>query len=255
MSLFEEGPAESPHDLENALPVAATDDDTLAGALEEREGTVSLADGDPSTPRKIRIRYFTPHFPGWSALETQRPSREGTRSASHGRTTLPSWGRAAALFVIWLVVLGAPLSMSGGDNEKAMAMPDEFLGEWRTLSPKYEDSFFEISRRQLRLGTGDEAHSVHDISRLTRSLGRGGLVYTLWYVVDEDMSSPHPLSFYYGHEGQSLRLKNQQDIVWSNVGKPRDMNELVRDIAKSSARYEQQYGHLTAGRRGREAVR
>ena len=253
MKPFEEGSAESPDDPATALPAPLDHDADRSGSFEEREITVSSAEGDSAPPRKIRIQYFTPHFPGWSSLDAQRTSSARPASVRRDRAALPSWARAAALFVVWLVVLGTTLAMSGGGtNEEAMGMPDEFLGVWRTVAPKYEDNFIEISRRELRLGTDDEAHAVHDVARLTRAVRRDGFVYTLWYVVDEDPANPHPLSFYYSRAERALRLRHQQDIVWNNLGQPPGVNDLVRDIAASSAQYERQYGDLLDDRRGQE---
>ena len=269
MSPFEDASAEEPEAPEAAWPGSTSAGDgsavsfqegaappTAADApedsFEEREITVSAEAGSSTPARRIRIRYFIPHLRGWTGKKTKQKTVVGApvRKLS---IPMPSWARAAVLSVVWLMVLGATLTMSGGDgNEDLMAMPDEFIGVWRTVAPKYADTFFEISPRQLRLGTGGEAHAVHDIARLTRVFDRSGLIYTVWYVMEEDDTTPHPLSFYYDREGRVLRLKNQQDIVWSNLGPPPAVNDLVRDIEESSTRYQDQYGERTGGRRDQE---
>ena len=207
---------------------------------------IQTAPDTPVRPRKIRITYHTPYFPGWNTIGANVARPSGIKPVEVLLFRAPKWTRAAVLFVLWVVILGTTLTVSGSDVEQTMAVAHEFVGVWATVAPKYDDNFFEITRERLSFGTGADGRVAYPISRASRRKDGEGFVYTLWHLVeDEDEIVEQPFRFYYNHDQRIIRLRNQRDIVWNHVGDPRDVRRLVREIEESSTQYEEQYGELS----------
>ena len=201
--------------------------------------------------RFITIKYHPPydHLRGWNAVEP-RVAPDSKMAQSPERPGLvPKWTRVGILLATWFVVLGAGLTVSGSGPENAVALPADLLGVWRTVAPKYADSFLEISKRQLTFGTDDAHRSASPIDRVTLRADRRGSRYTIWYRSSEDPSTPQPFRLYYKDSQRRVWLESQQDIVWDNVGPAADLTELMEAIDVSSAKYEEQYGDLRRSRR------
>ena len=201
----------------------------------------------PAGRKVITIKYHPPYdaLAGWMLGSTpeRRPVRHDVRPE---RPALVSkWTRAAMLFVLWMVVLGTSLSVSGGDPNADVVLPAELLGIWRTEAPKYADSFFELSAPELVFGTEDRAvRSLHRIDRVTRRTDTQGVLYTIWYATAEDRGSTQPFRLYHDSSAHVLTFHNQLHIPWERVGPPGELKRLVDQIEESSAHYEEQYGHI-----------
>lgn len=119
------------------------------------------------------------------------------------------WKWAAAL----LGLLGIFALWRNG--QKNYHLPEELAGEWKSSDPKYADRSFELSQGYLSLGTGNGTATTGFIREVKVSQETGKTLYTIKYRDDEGMNQ---ISLYYdSSHGETIRLKNQPNIVWTKV--------------------------------------
>jgi hypothetical protein len=95
-------------------------------------------------------------------------------------------------------------------------VPRELVGTWTTDAPQYSDRSMEIDLACISFLTGGGTQSTGFIDDIRSVAGNGKTFYTISY--DQD-GSENQISFYY-EDGpkETLRFKNQDDVVWSKQG-------------------------------------
>jgi hypothetical protein len=147
--------------------------------------------------------------------------------------------------IVLLVWLSSPGMTEIGTP---VPLPPHLVGVWRTSEPKYADRFVEISDHTVVFGTGGGTRTIHAISHVSFVDERGRLLYTVWYWDGPpDDRVGQTLSFYYDPEPRVIRLKNQQDIAWVNVGRPPSLQELIEGLEASQATVRPDAGDPSVG--------
>jgi len=112
----------------------------------------------------------------------------------------------AVLIVVFIVNCG-----------KTPTVPDGLIGVWKTASPKYAGTFFELTRTSIRFGTKEETvntFAITNIKKAKKKAEEEWTLYTIYYVAQEGMEYEFPI--YFLPEGNGIiRFKNQMDIVWT----------------------------------------
>jgi len=106
--------------------------------------------------------------------------------------------------------------MLGCHAQQQSTLPGELVGVWKTTAPKYADRYFELKSDTIVFGTGGRTRSMHAIDSIEQTREGHLTLYTIFYTEDGARSQ---WSFYYDPaRGQSIRLRNQTDIVWTKKG-------------------------------------
>ncbi len=112
---------------------------------------------------------------------------------------------ALAIFVL-VVFLGCP--------QKITTPPDQLLGTWKTISPKYADNYLEITPDQIIFGTGGQSSLTYQISYLKEDPQETYTLYTIFYLDQEEHE--YQISFFYNPEQKGIiRMKNEIEIDWT----------------------------------------
>ena len=223
----------------NAEPASGGAAGHAANGSQEVAGVATDVSQEPEVLQegsRITIVYHTAYdaLAAWSNLASRASPRR--RLARPIRPSLvPTWARAALMFMLWLAILGTSLSVSGDSQDVDVELPLGLLGVWKTDAPKYEDRFFEISTGQLVFGTGGDTRAVHHISRVTRRAGPRAPVHAIWYG-DAPQSEDQQFLIYFDRHRRQVRLRHQPDILWAYAGPPRDLTQLLREIEDAAAR-------------------
>jgi hypothetical protein len=98
-------------------------------------------------------------------------------------------------------------------------LPNQLLGVWRTESSAYTDRFIEFRYITVSFGTGHATASTGFIRKVEVGYDGNRTLYHVTYAQD---GHELRLSFYYDSGEGSIRLKNQQNIVWTkeNTSQP-----------------------------------
>ena len=96
---------------------------------------------------------------------------------------------------------------------KTILLPEELAGVWITPAPKYDDRFFELSRVTIIFGTGGDRIAVYFVKKVDESVPDKRTLYTVYGRNREGLEDK--LSFYYDTDDRTIRLKNQESIVWT----------------------------------------
>lgn len=111
--------------------------------------------------------------------------------------------------VLWIIILVASSCVSQPQ------LPDELLGRWKTEALKYQDTFFEMQRGLLVLGTKTGEVQSYTISKVIRKKlpEEEWVHYTVFY--QNDSLQKYELPFYYRAEKNgTIVFENQDDLVW-----------------------------------------
>ena len=99
--------------------------------------------------------------------------------------------------------------------QKSYQLPGELIGQWRTSDPMYADRFFELSPGYVNFGTGGGTVTTGFIQEVAESPEAGKTLYTITY---KDEDKVNQLFIYYeSSRGESIRFKNQPNIVWTKT--------------------------------------
>jgi hypothetical protein len=95
---------------------------------------------------------------------------------------------------------------------RRVTVPPELVGTWRTADLKYANHPFEIGLVSINFGTGLGSVSTGFIEDIQSTIEDGRTLYTISYSVD---GAQEQVSLYYvGGDDQTIRFKNQEQIVW-----------------------------------------
>jgi hypothetical protein len=104
-------------------------------------------------------------------------------------------------------------------NYKDRNIPEDLIGEWNTIDPKYSDRYFAIGPTTISFTTGNGTVSTGSITEIKTVREGTSTLYTIVYDVE---GTPNALSFYYKTEkvtGSTIRFKNQKMTIWTKIDK------------------------------------
>jgi hypothetical protein len=98
--------------------------------------------------------------------------------------------------------------------QEPVVVPPEVIGVWKTVDPRYEDRYFELTAGTVTLAMGEDSKESYPIQTFEKSQEMGATLYSLTYRnLVEGITDT--LSFYYEpREGGVIRFKNQRNIEW-----------------------------------------
>lgn len=112
----------------------------------------------------------------------------------------------------WGVVVALAILAYTHFKPREVRMPSELVGTWKSDSNQYADRTLEIGQESITFGTGPGTETtgfVEDVQSLPED---GKVLYTISYIAD---GAPATISLYYAADQvQTLRLRNQEQIVW-----------------------------------------
>lgn len=93
-------------------------------------------------------------------------------------------------------------------------VPPELVGVWRTTDSVFADRFIEFSTATISFGTGEATISQTGfMNGVETSTENGKTLYIFHFKQD---GADAQLSFYYdGPDGEGLRLKNRNGVLWT----------------------------------------
>jgi len=121
------------------------------------------------------------------------------------KSRIPVLAAAAAI----VIVAGVLAAMPRGSEP----LPEQMIGAWTTTAQKYADRTFELSAEEIAFqqGAGGQMDR-HPITGVHSDRDAGG---TLVYVIEYDNDkSTYEFSFVYQPVENSIRMKNQPQVVW-----------------------------------------
>jgi hypothetical protein len=91
-------------------------------------------------------------------------------------------------------------------------VPAELIGTWETSNRMYADRSLEIGPESITFGTGPGTETTGFIEDVQSAPADGKVLYTISYSSD---GTPGTISLYYAtDDGETVRVKNQEQIVW-----------------------------------------
>ena len=98
-------------------------------------------------------------------------------------------------------------------------VPPELIGVWRTTDSVFADRFIEFSSATISFGTGEATISQTGFMNGVEMTTEGGKnLYIFHYKLD---GSDAQLSFFYdGPDGEGLRLRNRNGVLWTKQKDP-----------------------------------
>jgi hypothetical protein len=122
-------------------------------------------------------------------------------------------GRLSQLLVC---ILLAGTFSACAEGATTVPLPAVLKGRWETDAPAYADRFFELTGTSLIIGTGGGNSERSTIVKVRRAVDKVGVVYSIEYL--DPAGARNRMAFYFeGNAGGTIRLKNQQGIVWKQV--------------------------------------
>ncbi len=118
-----------------------------------------------------------------------------------------------ALLLRCAVVAALALLVYAHFKPRHVRMPSELVGTWVTTGNQYADRSLEIGQESISFGTGPGSVTTGFVEDIESSPADGKVLYTISYSAD---GAPGTISLYYAaaDEGETLRVKNQEQIVW-----------------------------------------
>lgn len=121
--------------------------------------------------------------------------------------------RIAAALGTLAVLIGAPVTWATWP--RTVEIPDGAVGLWTTVSPRYADRAFRITKNTLTFHLSPQDSTFHSIVRVRETEYReeqGTTKYTLFYTHYRD---EHEFSFLFREEpNTTIRLFNQKQMKW-----------------------------------------
>ncbi len=117
---------------------------------------------------------------------------------------------------IFLVTFIVILLFSACQYEQKTTAPDELVGVWKTMEPKYAGSFFEFTEDKIIIGTVEGDKISSDIKTVGRKDVRseGIILYTIHYGNSEEENITLSILYDPANNG-TIRFQNQDRIVWT----------------------------------------
>jgi hypothetical protein len=105
----------------------------------------------------------------------------------------------------------------GCQSKDSGTVPRELKGVWGTSAPKYKNCFLELTEDKVIFTNEEELDKMSFNSIVGIELKKGQRVlYTITYEDDNDQE--YELSFFYNpSKGGTIRLLNQQKIIWKKT--------------------------------------
>ena len=117
--------------------------------------------------------------------------------------------------IILAIFITLAVFSANGCGEKG-TIPDELIGEWQTLDPKYEGCNFEVTELTVSFQPkGAESYSniITNVER-EEDPNEEFVLYTIFYKMESGKIYQLSLN-YYPEENGAIRFKNQIEIVWT----------------------------------------
>jgi len=116
------------------------------------------------------------------------------------------------IFIVTLIVI---LLSSACQYEQKTTAPDELIGVWKTMEPKYAGSFLEFTEKNIIIGTieGDKNSSAIKTVGIKAIGSEGNILYTIHYGNSEDENITLSILYNPANNG-TVRFQNQDRIVW-----------------------------------------
>ena len=99
-------------------------------------------------------------------------------------------------------------------DKKIEALDSELLGVWHTETPKYKDRYIIISEEFLTLGAGEHNPTIYFIRNIQKEVHNNFKIVTLLCAGANGNEFIFELHFTSTDNGLSLKLKNQNRVVW-----------------------------------------
>ena len=116
----------------------------------------------------------------------------------------------------YLAVFAILMMFFGTKCGKTPIVSDDLIGVWKTVSPKYAGTFFELTKTSIKFKTKEETVNTYAITKI-KSKKEGEeewTLYTICYVAQEGLEYEFPFYFSPERNGR-IRFKNQMDIIWN----------------------------------------
>jgi hypothetical protein len=116
------------------------------------------------------------------------------------------------IFIVTFIVI---LLFSACQYEQKTTAPDELVGVWKTMEPKYAGSFLEFTENTIIIGTVEG----EKISRVIKTVGKKAIgseeiiLYTIHYGNSEEENITLSILYNPANNG-TIRFQNQDRIVW-----------------------------------------
>ncbi len=116
------------------------------------------------------------------------------------------------LFIVTFIVI---LLFSACQYEQKITVPDELVGVWKTMEPKYAGSFFEFTENKIIIGTVEREKTSSAIKTIGRKdVGsEENILYTIHYGNSEEENITLSILYNPANNG-TIRFQNQDRIVW-----------------------------------------
>ncbi len=116
------------------------------------------------------------------------------------------------IFIVTFIVI---LLFSACQYEQKTTAPDELVGVWKTMEPKYAGSSLEFTENTIIIGTVEG----EKISRVIKTVGKkaigseGIILYTIHYGNSEEENIKLSILYDPANNG-TIRFQNRDRIVW-----------------------------------------
>ncbi len=116
------------------------------------------------------------------------------------------------IFIVTFIVI---LLFSACQYEQRTTAPDELVGVWKTMEPKYAGSFFEFTENKIIIGTveGEKISSVIKTVGKKAIGSEENILYTIHYGNSEEENITLSILYNPADNG-TIRFQNQNRIVW-----------------------------------------
>ncbi len=116
------------------------------------------------------------------------------------------------MFRVTFIVI---LLFSACQYEQRTTAPDELVGVWKTMEPKYAGSFFEFTKNKIIIGTveGEKISSVIKTVGEKAIGSEENILYTIHYGNSEEENITLSILYNPANNG-TIRFPNQDRIVW-----------------------------------------
>jgi hypothetical protein len=121
-------------------------------------------------------------------------------------------GMRLKIFLVTFVII---LIFSACQFEQKITVPDELVGVWKTMEPKYTGTSFEFTEDKIIIGTVEGEKNSSVIKNIGRKdiRSEGIILYTIHYGNSEEENITLSILYDPANNG-TIRFQNQDRIVW-----------------------------------------
>jgi len=103
----------------------------------------------------------------------------------------------------------------GCNRAPEATLPAELTGTWTTNAPVYKDRYLKLERDYVIVGLGEERNP--NAQRIFNLESERTGPTTTYVIHSTDGEGHHKLTLYYDSPAGTIRLKDQQDVLWKKT--------------------------------------